>query len=141
MKIKKDGTIICSPKHMIQILRILEKDSTARFDWLLNEPIDGPRGHEVYLFRGGAKLARRSESRWYIYGYVPGRSDERTARWELQAADHIRQALSLLESVDVCLVTPRDFRIKWKGLWGVYPQGQLVPSQLHYMVDRKKVSE
>lgn len=123
MRFLKDGTIVCAEAEMIKALTLLTNGQTD-FSHLTNPEHNG----ECFVFRAGAKLWRISSSRWRINGYH-GR-DAQTAKYELRAADHLRQAVSLLSSVDDVMCTPQKYRIKRVGLWGRYPNGQASPYEI-----------
>lgn len=128
MRFHKDGKITCQSSDMVSALNLLT-NSKNRFDHLVTQPGAEMQEHDCFMFRSGAKLNRVSENKWYIRGYRSDHRDIRAAMHELRAADHVRQAVSLLESVDVVLVTPMQYRIGHIGLWGKYPDGINSPSE------------
>jgi hypothetical protein len=133
MKWLKKRNIICCPEHMEQCMDIMSQEPGKHKHRLAPDVRSGAiELGEVYLFRSGAKLARDDVSRWHIYGYTAGDMDGHAAEYELRAADHVRQALSLMKSVDAVLRTPTQFCIKYEGLYGAFPSGQRSPSKLNY---------
>ncbi len=96
----KTGRIVCSGRMMATLLEILTQQPGVF------TPLHSP-GWElaslrepVHKFRGGCTLYRANASEWYIAGGQPTHLNYRSARWELEAANHMRQAESLSNSIE-----------------------------------------
>lgn len=128
MQMRKDRSIKCSAKMMAQLLEIMDDFvGSGKYNHLFTGGVFP--ASDLFLFRSGAKLGRRSLNEWYIYGYAAGGSDGFAAVYQLQAANHVRQAISLMGSVNSMLGTAP---VKYHGLWGQYTNGTRTPNYLNY---------
>lgn len=127
--------IQCSAEHMVQCLGIItQEDPESRYGYLVRQPTfygTGPQA--VFMFRSGAKLyfnPSESTGEWWVSGHGNG-MEARAAILELRAADHVRQAINLMSNVDAVMHRPRSLCVKYRGLWGTWPNGSRVPSELN----------
>ena len=118
----KTGVFRCAPKRMVALLRIM-KHARYGFEYLNKFDPKTDRS-EVYTFRDGARLVRKSLNTWQVQGYTSDNSDVVSAWLELEAAKKVLSAIELMNKLQDLNHTPKKFCVYFVGLRGSYPDGQ-----------------